>query len=256
MWETYLGGGGLVGYGGHNGSGSGYGSGYGYGGGEKGAWGGWSAAAAGGEAKEWDGIKPVSVSYVASTPAPSSKAAASGASTSGSDSAAPPTQRRQQEQQQAQAQQPNRGMLREAGTFVADLFRTPRMPVLPQAVDGGSNVPPAKDGERTVRVAVLIAMPRPPSLASHPSLTSLSPPEASGSNSGSHPLAESTPRIAQGNGGDNDETPLPVLEIGVAEVTVVVGHEDGDGEARRMSGESVELKKGAQAEGASAPPAV
>jgi hypothetical protein len=155
-------------------------------------------------------------------------------------------------------------VLREAGTFVADLFRTPRMPVLPQAVGGesgevemgGSNVPPAKDGERTVRVAVLIAMPRLPSLASHPSLASLSPPEAPGSNLGSHPLAESTPRIAQGNGGDNDETPLPVLEIGVAEVTVVVGHEDGDGEARRMSGESVELKKGAQVEGASAPPAV
>jgi len=90
----------------------------------------------------------------------------------------------------------------------------------------------SKSSPTTIRVAVLIAMPSPPSSSSHAS-SSTPPPLLSASitssSSKSHPLEPSSPTtlVRVPIGGDNnkndDEESLPHLEMGVADVVVVVG---------------------------------
>ena len=93
-----------------------------------------------------------------------------------------------------------------------------------------SNSPPP-----TIRVAVLIAMPSPPS-SSHGSSSTTPPPllsasitssSSSSSKTPSHPLEPTSPttlvRVPIGNNKNDDEESLPHIEMGVADVVVVMG---------------------------------
>jgi hypothetical protein len=208
--------------------------------------------------KEWDGIKPVSASYVAIPKAKTVKPVV------GPLGIPPGMNDGHTGGNHSREQRP--GLLSSAGTFVADLFRPPRPGSVPQATTAGAaqqedeevEAALTPEGERTVRVAVLIAMPRPPSghrqsgsssEASTSSLRSASPAATSGAAAAAtivttHPLlaAPIVPTAGQSQEGDGEETPLPVLEIGVAEVVVV----DHEMELRpRMSGDTEEeFRKG------------
>lgn len=239
MWDVYLGGG------------SGYGvtekGGFGYNGDVGG-----SGYGCTGEGREWDAIKPVSVTYVS---APTKKPAVTpvGVPVGVSDAGHVQAGQVNVSQQEGRSR---RGIVRRAGTFVADLFRPPRPEVIAQrqqnanaiaiaiggmaaggTVVGEEEQESVQSGEvhggQKVRVAVLIAMPRPPSVPRHPSTAASSSGESStGTPALPHPLSSSTLYPEAQEDGEGEQL-LPVLEIGVAEVMVAAG-EDEENERREV----------------------
>ncbi|KAJ3535615.1 hypothetical protein NMY22_g6407 [Coprinellus aureogranulatus] len=257
MWDVSLGGGGVY----YGQGGSGYAN-------EKAGW-----EAVGGDVKEWDAIKPVSVSYVASTLP--SKAGSTSDTGSQPNSNQPPQDERR------------RGLVRRAGTFVADLFRPPR-PAAPSNTQSNTtsgsnqvgeeeNGAPSPDairrgGQTFIETRYIgeweyewweyafasergfrgdLAYVGASSFAFNvDSSLSFSPLECtipvnfkyfiplSAEPVSSSTLTNSPPHP---NPHLDEEQPLPVLEIGVAEVTVASVDGDGDGEG---SGESARGKLG------------
>ncbi|KAJ2914670.1 hypothetical protein MD484_g5737, partial [Candolleomyces efflorescens] len=112
---------------------------------------------------------------------------------------------------------------------------------------GESEKPPS------VRVAVLIAMPTPPKSSSASSSSNVSPsPEGPSTSSmvlspaTSHPLSpSSSQQPPQASSAGDSEEPLPVLEMGVAEVMLLHHDEDGN----RLSGETGRVPPGKEAVG-------
>ena len=102
---------------------------------------------------------------------------------------------------------------------------TPALPNL------GAGAGEGADTARTMRVAVLIAMPRPPSRKTGHTPSPSTSTSASGASSPQpHPLAEplaSQPASTLAPPVEEEEEPLPVLEVGVAEVVLVRPEADG-----------------------------
>ncbi|KAG2006079.1 hypothetical protein CC2G_002426 [Coprinopsis cinerea AmutBmut pab1-1] len=189
------------------------------------------------EPRDWDAIKPVSAAYLA----PAVKAEP-GASKTVADQPTPNTHWTRNVGQTLQSgarwffgfpprpaftPSSNASQVNVAGA-AADNVTPAQPPGTPPACgpDGG---PPV------VRVAVIIAMPRPPK-PGH-ALSSSIPPTASSSTPASsalsptqdHPLSQQHPSLYRPPNLDDDEEPLPVMEMGVAELSVV----DHDAEASR-----------------------
>jgi hypothetical protein len=104
----------------------------------------------------------------------------------------------------------------------------------------------------SVRVAVLIAMPTPPKPSSASSSSNVSPsPEGPSTSSmvlspaTSHPLSSNSQQQPHASSAGDSEEPLPVLEMGVAEVMLTHHDEDGN----RLSGEMGRVPPGKEVVG-------
>lgn len=252
MWEAYLGGGGI--YRAEKG-GRDLASSYSYGG-DKASLGGLDGA-------EWESIKPFYASLVHPATHSGVNGSRGGLGSAASDDA----------HDNAGGVAGNRpSFVHRIGAGVRHIFRTtsssPASPLPANsnstnvALNAGAN-PEAGNAEGegavgelekppTVRLAVLIAMPTPPKLPSATSSSNVSPsPEGPSTSSmvlspaTSHPLSLSNSQQPQASSAGDPEEPLPVLEMGVAEVMLVNHDEDGD----RLSGEMGRVPPGKEAVG-------
>ncbi|TFK27240.1 hypothetical protein FA15DRAFT_666533 [Coprinopsis marcescibilis] len=192
------------------------------------------------DAREWDAIKPVSAAYlVPAQPSPSSVNKTESGSATDQPRGAPPTSESRFRIARAGS------LLRSIGSGVREMLgfgRGSSMSIGPNGSqgDGGGNDggasgqsngetnPPTcgpDGGPPVIRVSVLISMPRPPKPGSPPIASSSTASSSSTSgvlgSTNSHPLS---PELQQRPPDQDDEEPLPLMEMGVAEL-VVIDHE-------------------------------
>ena len=184
--------------------------------------------------KDWESIKPICADYATSQSPPSS------GSTHNLTTLSPPvpnpnpapitllTHRGDEENQQTAQISTTPSLLARARQFINPPLPTFPLPLASTAADNGTNnahstnisvTELSSNSPTTVRVAVLIAMP---SLSSHGSST---PPSTSYSSSPSSKPQLTTSDPLQSScsprpNATNDEQPLPLLEMGVAEVVI------------------------------------
>ncbi|TFK33121.1 hypothetical protein BDQ12DRAFT_691652 [Crucibulum laeve] len=121
-----------------------------------------------------------------------------------------------------------RNVLRSFGRMISPVSTSPTSPLpaspaspaTDQPTNGSSTYLPLGSAPGTLRVAVLIAMPSPRSSSHYPSSSSapssLPHPLAGSSSSSSHPTSHPLSSVEE-----DDDDPLPHLEMGVAELPIV-----------------------------------